>query len=70
VSQVPTIVDPSEQVSTVEAFASSDNPCLSCGACCAAFRVSFYWREADGGESGGAVPPALWTTCVGMLSAL
>src|ERR1700744_2023272 len=26
------------------------NPCLSCGACCAAFRVSFHWIEA---------PPAL-----------
>lgn len=27
----------------------SDNvsPCLSCGACCATFRVSFYWAEAD-----------------------
>jgi Fe-S-cluster containining protein len=24
----------------------SANPCLSCGACCAAFRVSFYWAEA------------------------
>lgn len=24
----------------------SSNPCLSCGACCAAFRVSFYWAEA------------------------
>lgn len=23
------------------------NPCLACGACCASFRVSFYWREAD-----------------------
>ena len=22
------------------------NPCLSCGACCAAFRVSFHWVEA------------------------
>jgi Fe-S-cluster containining protein len=22
------------------------NPCLACGACCAAFRVSFYWAEA------------------------
>jgi uncharacterized protein len=21
--------------------------CLSCGACCAAFRVSFYWAETD-----------------------
>ena len=23
------------------------NPCLSCGACCAHFRASFYWAEAD-----------------------
>ncbi|QGM99295.1 YkgJ family cysteine cluster protein [Methylocystis parvus] len=22
------------------------NPCTACGACCAAFRVSFYWAEA------------------------
>ena len=21
------------------------HPCLSCGACCARYRVSFYWRE-------------------------
>lgn len=26
------------------------HPCLSCGACCAAFRVAFHWLEAD--ESG------------------
>jgi Fe-S-cluster containining protein len=25
------------------------HPCLSCGACCAFFRVSFYWREAEAG---------------------
>lgn len=25
---------------------TSDNPCLSCGACCMTFRVSFYWTEA------------------------
>ncbi|MCX9156751.1 YkgJ family cysteine cluster protein [Niveibacterium sp. 24ML] len=25
---------------------TSLNPCLSCGACCAHFRVSFYWSEA------------------------
>lgn len=24
---------------------ASENPCLSCGACCAFFRVSFYWAE-------------------------
>ena len=22
-----------------------ENPCLTCGACCAFFRVSFYWGE-------------------------
>lgn len=22
-------------------------PCLSCGACCAFYRVSFYWAEAE-----------------------
>lgn len=35
-----------------------DSPCLSCGACCASFRVSFYWAEADDGP-GGKVPAAL-----------
>lgn len=25
----------------------SDNPCVECGACCASFRVSFYWFEAE-----------------------
>lgn len=34
------------------------NPCLSCGACCAYFRVSFYWGEGDDVE-GGTVPVAL-----------
>ena len=27
--------------------ADPQNPCLTCGACCAAFRVSFYWSESD-----------------------
>ena len=36
----------------------SANPCLSCGACCAQFRVSFYWGEADDAP-GGHVPVAL-----------
>ncbi len=34
------------------------NPCLSCGACCAYFRVSFYWAEADDATPGG-VPASL-----------
>lgn len=33
------------------------NPCMSCGACCAYFRVSFYWAEGD--DAGGLVPAAL-----------
>lgn len=35
-----------------------DNPCLSCGACCAYFRVSFYWSEAEV-ALGGRVPPEM-----------
>lgn len=30
-------------------------PCLTCGACCAYFRVSFHWSEADP-ALGGRVP--------------
>lgn len=32
--------------------------CQRCGACCASFRVSFYWAEADDAP-GGTVPVAL-----------
>lgn len=34
------------------------NPCISCGACCCVFRVSFYWAEADDAP-GGQVPAEL-----------
>jgi len=34
------------------------NPCQNCGACCALYRVSFYWAEADI-DQGGTVPPEL-----------
>jgi len=34
------------------------HPCLRCGACCATFRVSLHWSEADP-ELGGSVPEAL-----------
>lgn len=34
------------------------NPCLSCGACCATFRVSFYWGETDSNPD-GIVPSEL-----------
>jgi len=36
---------------------STENPCLSCGACCAYFRVSFYWGECQ--SAGGLVPDNL-----------
>lgn len=32
---------------TSPAPSTDDNPCLSCGACCRTFRVSFYWAEAE-----------------------
>jgi len=32
------------------------NPCVTCGACCAYFRVSFHWSEADS-SAGGVTPP-------------
>jgi Fe-S-cluster containining protein len=36
------------------------NPCITCGACCAHFRASFYWTEATR-EAGGLTPPHLTT---------
>ena len=39
----------------VISFSNMDHPCLACGACCAKFRVSFYWREASD-ETLGGVP--------------
>ncbi|KPJ95278.1 MAG: hypothetical protein AMJ53_03075 [Gammaproteobacteria bacterium SG8_11] len=33
------------------------SPCVACGACCAFYRVSFYWAEADAGV--GSVPAEL-----------
>lgn len=36
----------------------SDNPCTSCGACCAHFRVSFYGAECDD-SPWGTVPVEL-----------
>lgn len=34
------------------------HPCLTCGACCATFRVAFHWMESDAFTAGG-VPSAL-----------
>ncbi|MGE1156045.1 YkgJ family cysteine cluster protein [Pseudomonas kitaguniensis] len=36
---------------------SEVSPCLSCGACCSYFRVSFFWGECA--SSGGTVPDDL-----------
>ncbi len=30
----------------------SPNPCLTCGACCAYYRASFYWGEGDDAPEG------------------
>ena len=35
-----------------------ENPCLRCGACCAFFRVSFYWGETTDSDE-GIVPACL-----------
>jgi len=37
---------------------AEQNPCISCGACCAHFRASFYWSEAEP-AAGGTVPPEM-----------
>jgi len=34
------------------------NPCLTCGACCAYYRVSFHWSETER-FLGGSTPPEL-----------
>lgn len=39
-------------------MSTHDLDCQRCGACCAVFRVSFYWAEADDAP-GGTVPVAL-----------
>lgn len=36
----------------------STHPCLTCGACCAHFRVAFHWAETDP-FLGGTTPAAL-----------
>lgn len=36
----------------------TSNPCLTCGACCAYYAVTFYWAEADDTD-GGTVPAGL-----------
>lgn len=49
--------------------AAQPSPCLDCGACCASFRVSFYWGESDE-HPGGTVPAALTTPVAPMRLAM
>lgn len=35
------------------------HPCQSCGACCASFRVAFYWRESEPSDTDNPVPREL-----------
>ena len=36
------------------------HPCQKCGACCASYRVEFYWREAEPQDHHPAVPANFW----------
>lgn len=40
--------------------AQGQSPCLTCGACCAFFRVDFYWREAEPADAENPVPTGLF----------
>ena len=42
------------------------SPCQTCGACCASFRVSFYWAEAEA----NAIPPELTEQVNGTFSCM
>lgn len=50
-------------------MSDSQNPCISCGACCCTYRVSFYWGEADDAP-GGTVPAHLTVQVTPMLRAM
>ena len=43
------------------------NPCISCGACCAHFRVQFYWREANREDSSPFVPAGYFEELTSLL---
>jgi hypothetical protein len=40
--------------------ASTGDVCLNCGACCASFRVSFYWSESDEAVMNCVPPEMTW----------
>ncbi|HSR35101.1 MAG TPA: YkgJ family cysteine cluster protein [Anaerolineae bacterium] len=45
------------------------NPCQVCGACCASFRVSFYWAEASDVDE-ASVPESLTCQVAPLLCAM
>ena len=51
--------------SLVDESAEPSLDCQRCGACCAVFRVSFYWAEAD--DAPGGTVPVEMTEPVGTL---
>jgi Fe-S-cluster containining protein len=54
-----------------DAFSSggSRDLCLACGACCASFRVSFYWSESDEATD-GSVPAGMTCQVAPLLCAM
>jgi Fe-S-cluster containining protein len=54
-----------------DACSSTDSQarCLACGACCASFRVSFYWSESDEATD-GSVPAEMTCQVAPLLCAM
>lgn len=44
---------------------SYKHPCIGCGACCASYRVSFYWREAEASDTETPVLPETFDELAG-----
>jgi Fe-S-cluster containining protein len=43
---------------------SEPSPCTACGACCATYRVSFYWAEAEPLPAALTRPLGRWYACM------
>jgi uncharacterized protein len=48
----------------------TESPCTNCGACCAWFRVGFYWREAEPRDHNTAVPSGYFEELTDTLRAM
>ena len=57
----PELQEPKPQTMT-----DTSSPCLSCGACCAFFRVSFYWGDAAASKLPERLTEKLnpWLSCM------